>query len=114
MKDTQQLVDFAGEQFSSLGKITASWMLLGIALHADGVRFGLVANGKIHLFADPKMAKELDFLGCQALGASYDNGKSQRLTSYWNVPDSTMQTPAELLKWGQRALEFARTQQKKN
>jgi len=82
-------------------------MFGGAGLYADGVMFGLVAGGLIHLKTDAATAPHFAAEGCRPF--EYGTGTGRRaIMSYWGLPERLYDDPDGLAQWARQALETAR------
>ena len=75
--------------------------------------FALIASDTLYVKIDPQMKTELHELGCGPFMYDPGNGKEPKSMGYWTIPESAMDDPHEAVEWGQRALQFALSKQKK-
>ncbi len=80
-------------------------MFGGQGLYADGVMFGLVADGEIYLKVDDET--KADFSAAGSRPFVYD-GKGRRIEmSYWRLPEMALDDPDAVAIWARRALHAA-------
>jgi DNA transformation protein len=82
-------------------------MFGGAGLYADGVMFGLVADGVIHLKTDAATVPGFEAEGCRPFEYGTRAGR-RAIISYWRLPDRLYDDPEELGQWARQAVEVAR------
>ena len=65
MSETAAALSFAVDLFSGLGRVEARRMFGGAGLYADGVMFGLVDDGVIHLKVDAALKADMHAAGAR-------------------------------------------------
>ena len=98
--------DTIHEFFASFGAVQVRRMFGGAGLYADGVMFGLVADGQIYLKADATTAPDFEREGCGPFEYGTKTGK-RAVMSYWRLPDRLYDDPDELARWARTALSIA-------
>jgi DNA transformation protein and related proteins len=89
-------------------------MFSGAGIFADGLMFGLIVDGTIHLKVDETNISDFEREGSRPF--TYARGKTPgRLTRhalpYWRLPERLYDDPDELAVWAGRA--FAAAERKK-
>src|SRR5690606_33282594 len=79
----------------------------GRRLYANGVMFGLVADGRIYLKADETTAPRFVAAGCRPFEYATRTGRRD-VTSYWQMPEEAYDDPDALARWAAEALKVAR------
>ena len=97
--------EFAVEQLSSLGNITARPMMGGRTLYCDGVVFALVAAGELYLKADNVNRPAFTDLGWPAFQPDPDKPGTM---SYYLVPAGVLENRADLVRWAGEAVAAGR------
>jgi DNA transformation protein and related proteins len=102
--------EFIRDLFSQFGPVTIRRMFSGAGIFADGLMFGLVVDGAIHLKVDETNIADFEREGCRPF--SYTRGKnSDRPTRhalpYWRLPERLYDDPDELAVWAGRAFAIA-------
>jgi len=87
-------------------------MFGGAGLYADGVMFGLVSDGLIHLKADAATVPRFEAEGCRPFEYGTKNGR-RAIMSYWQLPDRLYDEPDALAQWARQALAVARRADKR-
>jgi DNA transformation protein len=95
------------ELFAGFGPVTVRRMFGGAGIYADGMIFGLVADGVIYLKADQHTIPDFEREGLKPF--TYE-GKGKKLVAlpYWRMPDRLYDDPDELAQWAHAALIAAR------
>ena len=97
--------EFAAEQLSSLGSITARPMMGGRTLYCDGVVFALVAAGELYLKGDAANRSVFIDLGWPAFQPDPDKPGTM---SYYLVPAGVLEDRAALTRWAGEAVAAGR------
>jgi DNA transformation protein len=102
--------EFIRDLFAQFGPVTIRRMFSGAGIFADGLMFGLVVDGAIHLKVDETNIADFEREGSRPF--SYTRGKkSGRLTRhalpYWRLPERLYDDPDELAVWAGRAFAIA-------
>ena len=92
--------------FLEFGPVQVRRMFGGAGVYRDGVMFGLVAGGQIHLKADDTTIPAFENEGCGPFQYDTKDGK-RTIPSYWRMPDRLYDDPAELAEWARRAFAVA-------
>jgi DNA transformation protein len=98
---------YIGELFSNFGPVSVRRMFGGAGLFVDGVMFGLVDGGVIHLKADAATIPAFERENSAPFSYATKHG-THTLTSYWRLPDRLYDDPDELARWATAALAAAR------
>ena len=98
--------DHLSDIFAQFGPVRARRMFGGLGLYADGVMFGLVADGIIYLKSGVEDAEAFAAEGCEPF--RYDKAGRVVEMSYRRLPDRLLDDPDELAAWARRALAVAR------
>jgi DNA transformation protein len=99
--------DHIRELFAAFGPVQVRRMFGGAGLYADGVMFGLVSGGLIHLKADAGTVARFEAEGCRPFEYGTSAGR-RAIMSYWRIPDRLYDDPDALAHWARQALEAAR------
>lgn len=102
--------------FADFGPISVRRMFGGSGLYADGLMFGLEADGVIFLKADAAFAADLAARGSAPFsydarrpGAEPGVGTVRRvIRSFWRLPEDALDESEELAALSRRALAAAR------
>jgi DNA transformation protein len=102
--------DFIHDLFEQFRPVVVRRMFSGAGLFRDGVMFGLVVRGVIHLKADETTISDFEREGSAPF--TYTRGKtSGRITRhalpYWRLPERLYDDPEELAVWAAKALAIA-------
>ena len=102
--------DFIHDLFEQFRPVVVRRMFSGAGLFCDGIMFGLVVRGVIHLKADEATISDFEREGGAPF--TYTRGKtSGRITRhalpYWRLPERLYDDPQELALWAGRALAIA-------
>ena len=97
--------EFAVEQLSSLGSITARPMMGGRTLYCDGVVFALIAAGELYLKADDINRSAFVDRGWPAFRPDPEKPGTM---SYYLVPANVLEDRGELLRSAEEALAAGR------
>ena len=99
--------DAIRELFAAFGPLTPRRMFGGVGLFADGIMFGLVTGGVIHLKTDEMIVADFAAEGSAPFAYATKDG-TRTLTSYWRLPERLYDDAEELAAWARRSLEAAR------
>jgi DNA transformation protein len=109
MPKTDRFVEFAVEQFSPLGEITARAMMGGWILYCDGVVFALVASGALYLKGDDATIANFQARGLEAFRPFPDKEGSMR---YFQAPPEIFEDREAMREWVGGAVEAGRRAKK--
>jgi len=98
--------DHIRELFAAFGPVQVRRMFGGAGLYADGVMFGLVSDGLIHLKADAATVLRFEAEDCRPFDYGTRAGR-RAVMSYWRIPDRLYDDPDALAQWARQALEAA-------
>ena len=103
--------DYLRDLFASFRPVTVRRMFGGAGIYADGVMFGLVADGTIYLKADATNAKDFEREGMPPF--QYEaQGRKRAVMPYRQMPERLYDDPDELAQWATRALAAAHRQKR--
>jgi DNA transformation protein and related proteins len=102
--------EFIRDLFAQFRPVTVRPMFSGAGIFADGLMFGLIVDGAIHLKVDE--TNIADFERESSRPFTYTRGKgSSRPTHhalpYWRLPERLYDDPDELAIWAERAFAVA-------
>jgi DNA transformation protein len=85
-------------------------MFSGAGIFADGLMFGLIVDGAIHLKVDDTNITDFEREGSRPF--SYMRGKNsgrstRHVLPYWRLPERLYDDPDELAVWAGRAFAIA-------
>ena len=107
-----EIVRHALELFAPLGSISTKAMFGGWGFYCDDLFFALVAHETLYLKADGQSAALFSEAGGEPFRFSYKDGRVETM-NYWTVPETALESPAEMLPWGREALAAALRHPKK-
>ncbi|MCH9816103.1 MAG: TfoX/Sxy family protein [Actinomycetia bacterium] len=100
---SQQPAEHLTVVFTPLGDVTTKKMFGGHGIFVDSIMFALVDSaGTAFLRSDPASAEEFEQRG----------GRKHARMPYWQVPEDVLDDEDELLRWGTRAADAARSAKK--
>ncbi|MBS0385893.1 MAG: TfoX/Sxy family protein [Proteobacteria bacterium] len=103
---------FVKELFAGMGPVQIKRMFGGAGVYADGLMFGLLAEGAVHIKAnDEAMKAALRAEGSGPFVWIPQNGprKGEQVDlGYWRLPEAALDDPDEAVKWGRKALALAK------
>jgi DNA transformation protein and related proteins len=99
-------IETARELFAGLGPISVRKMFGGAGLYCDGVMFGLVAYGVIHLKVDDASRGRFEAAGSSPFVFTARDGRSSTM-SYWTLPEAALDDADAALEWGREGLSAA-------
>ncbi len=102
--------EFIRDLFAPFRPVTVKRMFSGAGIFADGLMFGLIVEGAIHLKVDESNVAEFEREGSRPF--SYTRGKSsgrptRHALPYWRLPERLYDDPDELAVWAARAFAIA-------
>ncbi len=101
--------EFLHDLFSAFRPVTVRRMFGGAGIYADGVMFGLVADGAIYLKADA--GNEADFEREKMPPFEYQAKSGKRaVMTYRQMPERLFDDPEALTQWASHALAAAQRQ----
>ena len=105
MNDTG-FVDHCIELLSSLGRVRSKGMFGGHGIWIDDLCMAIVVADTLYLKTDEAHRPEFEAAGGHPFTYSTRSGETHS-TSYFSAPDAAMESPAEMVPWGRRALAAA-------
>ncbi len=93
--------------FEELGPIRVRSMFGGRGLYSGDQIFGIAAADGIYLKADETSRPAFEKAGSHPFTYERSDGTAVA-TSYWSLPDSALDDPAEAARWAKMALDAAR------
>ena len=106
MAVAQDYLDFLMDQFSDFGEVTYKKMFGGAGFYKDGVMFGGIMYGELHLKVDDETRPLYEEQGMKPF--SHGNKKAKTPPSYYCVPVDVVEDREELTRWAERALAAAK------
>jgi DNA transformation protein len=102
--------EFIRDLFSQFGPVTIRRMFSGAGIFADGLMFGLIVDGAIHLKVDETNIADFEREGSRPF--FYTRGKksgrpTRHALPYWRLPERLYDDPDELAVWAGRAFAIA-------
>ena len=98
--------EFIRDLFSQFGPVTIRRMFSGAGIFANGLMFGLIVDGAIHLKVDQTNIADFQREGSRPF--TYTRGKSsgrptRHALPYWRLPERLYDDPDELAVWAARS-----------
>jgi DNA transformation protein len=102
--------EFIRDLFCQFGPVTIRRMFSGAGIFVDGLMFGLIVDGAIHLKVDETNIADFERAGSRPF--TYTRGKSsgrptRHALPYWRLPERLYDDPDELAVWAGRAFAIA-------
>jgi len=102
--------EFIRDLFAQFRPVTVKRMFSGAGIFADGLMFGLVVDGAIHLKVDETNIADFEREGSRPF--TYMRGKrsgspTRYALPYWRLPERLYDDPDELAVWAGRAFAIA-------
>jgi DNA transformation protein len=102
--------EFIRDLFVQFRPVTVKRMFSGAGIFADGLMFGLIVDGAIHLKVDETNIADFEREGSRPF--TYTRGKSsgrptRHALPYWRLPERLYDDPDELAVWAGRAFAIA-------
>lgn len=104
MAYSQDYLEFIQEQLEETGGITYKKMFGGVGLYLDGVMFGGIMGGTLHLKVDDTTRQEFIDRGMTPF---YHGKKKKPMASYYEVPVEIVEDKDELKTWALKAHKVA-------
>ena len=105
MAVSQDYIDFLMDQFSNFGEVTYKKMFGGAGFYKDGVMFGGIMNGELHLKVNDVTRPLFEEQGMKP----FSHGKKTKtLPTYYCVPVEVVEDRDVLTRWAERALAAAK------
>jgi DNA transformation protein len=106
--------EFIRDLFAPFRPVTVQRMFSGAGIFADGLMFGLIVDGAIHLKVDETNIADFEREGSRPF--TYTRGKksgrpTRHALPYWRLPERLYDDPDELTVWAR--LAFAVAERKK-
>jgi len=111
MAFSQDYLEFVLEQLENFGDITYKRMFGGVGFYKEGIMFGGIMGGALHLKVNDTTRPQFEAMG---MGSFFDNEKSKTKPKYYEVPISIVEDRDELAKWATTAYEIAKKTKKIN
>ncbi len=110
MAFSQDFLDYALDQFSEFGEITYKKMFGGVGFYKDGLMFGGIMGGNLHLKVDDTTRPAFIARG---MNSFFHGPKKKGLPSYYEVPAEIVEDKSELKVWADKAYQAAVNSKKK-
>ena len=110
MAFSQDFLDFVLEQFSEFGEVTHKKMFGGVGFYKEGLMFGGIMGGNLHLKVDDNTRPEFIERGMKSF---FHNPKQKGLPKYYEVPAEIIDDKSELKVWADKAYQVALNAKKK-
>jgi DNA transformation protein len=94
------------ELLEPVGRASTRRMFGGHGVYVDGLFVAIVIEGRAYLKVDAQT--EAAFAGAGCAPFVYDSGGKAVPMSYWSVPDSALDSPADMTPWARLAIAAAR------
>ena len=94
------------ELLSPLGNATSRRMFGGHGLYIDGLCMALIIRDVLYLKVDDPHRAAFEAAGCKPFTYAGKNDEVH-VMSYYTAPEQALESPAEMLPWGRRALAAA-------
>jgi len=105
MAFSQDYLEFILEQLEDFGEITPKKMFGGVGFYKEGIMFGGIMGGVLHLKVDDETRPIYEAAGMTSF---FDNPKSKTKPKYYEVPVDILEDRAALAEWATTAFEIAR------
>lgn len=110
MTFSQEYLEFVLGQLSGFGDVTYKKMFGGAGLYRDGVMFGGIMNGSLHLKVNDSTRPDFIDRGMEPF---FHKPSHRSSANYYQVPIEILEDSAELEQWAQKAWEVAVAAKKK-
>lgn len=109
MAFSQDYLDFLLEQMSDVEGVTHKKMFGGVGFYRDGVMFGGIMGGSMHLKVDDQTR---DAFIDQGMEPFHHGKKGKSLPTYYQVPVDIVEDRDALAAWAEKAYQAARRSKK--
>ena len=104
MAFSQDYLDFVLDQFSEFGEVAHKKMFGGVGFYKDGLMFGGIMYGLLHLKVDDETRPE--FVAREMEPFAHGK-KAKTLPSYYQVPVEIVEDKKQLKHWAEQAFAAA-------
>lgn len=104
MAFSQDYLDFLLDQFSHFGEINHKKMFGGVGFYKNGIMFGGIMGGNLHLKVDDLTRPEFTAHGMQAF---HHGKKGKGMPTYYQVPAEIVEDRDALSVWAEKAYQAA-------
>ncbi|MEM1124815.1 MAG: TfoX/Sxy family protein, partial [Bacteroidota bacterium] len=104
MAFSQDYLNFILEQLEPFGEVTYKKMFGGVGFYKDGIMFGGLMGGNLHLKVNDDTRPEFEAAGMSSF-LHRPNNKSK--PTYYEVPVDIVEDRDELAKWANKAYNVA-------
>ncbi len=105
MAFSQDYLEFVLEQLENFGEITYKKMFGGVGFYKEGIMFGGIMGGTLHLKVSEVTRPQFEAMG---MGSFFDDKKNKTKPKYYEVPIEIVEDRDELAKWATTAYEIAK------
>ena len=105
MAFSQDYLEFILEQLGKFGNITYKRMFGGVGFYKEGIMFGGIMGGVLHLKENDITRPQYETMG---MGSFFDDGKNKTKPKYYEVSIEIIEDREELAKWAAKAYEIAK------
>ncbi len=110
MAFSQDYLDFILEQFSEFGEVTHKKMFGGVGFYKEGLMFGGIMGGSLHLKVNDSTRPEFEAHGMTPF---FHGPKKKAMPSYYQVPAEIVEDKSALKHWAIKAHQAALSAKKK-
>ncbi|HVE86102.1 MAG TPA: TfoX/Sxy family protein [Myxococcales bacterium] len=107
MSPLSSFAQYAVDLLASVGPVRARAMFGGYGLSLDGISIGLIDDDRLYLRTDELNRAEFQAAGSEPFVYQSRNGP-MTMTSYWALPEDSVDDPEKASRWGRLAAEAAR------
>ena len=105
MAFSQDYLEFILDQLSDFGDLSYKKMFGGVGFYKDGLMFGGIMGGSLHLKVnDETRAAYIE----RGMGSFFHSKKSKALPSYYQVPIEIIEDRDALRLWAEKAFAVAK------
>lgn len=114
MKKSSEFHDYIiHDVMGHIAGINSRAMFGGYGLYQYATIFGIIINGVLYFKVDETNKKEFEEYGSKAFSYTSKNGKKATM-SYWEVPETIMESPALLALWIDRSVTVSLARKEKS
>lgn len=104
MAYSQDYLEFVLEQLEDFGELIHKKMFGGVGFYKEGIMFGGIMGGILHLKVDDETRTEYEVAG---MGSFFQNEQNKSKPKYYEVPVDIIEDRTALVSWAEKAYQVA-------